>query len=554
MANSSSSTDTASPTSRNPPCRGIRSLLGAAGLIWALFIYRPWIRKPFDIYDFSEFLPLLKPSRSFLESFAALTHHYIGQGRLNLIPYAITAAKWELFGANTMAWQLSRFALMCWVVGAAFVLFRRLGASCGPAAMGSGLFIVSPIAAPTWVNLTAGEPLGLGWALAAALLASYYQETTRHWRAVGAGVGTLCAGLLMSKELLGYMLPLILAVACCRQADGSLAAPRVTPRNTWVTAVVLAVTTTIATAVFITAASAEPGSYVSYYGAGSPSLIRFVAVMYLVAVPLWPGRRDHQLYYVAVASAYQLLVLVGLYMTVRGGRRRFHPIPLLAIGLAPVSLGALVHIPLPWFQSFYGLPMLLGTTTLFCLALTTIETRAPNLAWAAYGLCAILLLQASLESRRLDAYTGALNSVNEELAQALHDYRDASTIVVASDPSMAGGGQGLTLRRYSLATGGEALPPASDVACSSRGKMADEMHAHTLLISYIPGCGSLPRTTRVVRRYYQFREWPSLRVRMDSVRAEMLYQAQRAIAGPLPRYRTPYRTDSGALESRADRS
>src|SRR5262245_61410373 len=93
--------------------RGVPVALALGGTAVACALYTPWVSRPFDILDFSEFLPLLTGAGGFLSRLSALNDYYVHQhGRLNLLSYAALAAKWSVLGDSPMLWQWLRFIEM----------------------------------------------------------------------------------------------------------------------------------------------------------------------------------------------------------------------------------------------------------------------------------------------------------------------------------------------------------------------------------------------------------------------------------------------------------
>jgi hypothetical protein len=512
---------------RREPRRWHVAIAGCFGLVLALALYRPWEARPFDVLDFSEFLPLLSGDRSIGRSFGALSHYYVrDQGRLNVIGYAGVAMKWALFGADPAGWQFGRFALMCGVVVGMFMLLRVLGASLRAAAAGSALFIVGPVAAPAWVRLTMGEPLGVAFLVGAALVACRYQQSS-HWRPAGVVIAALCACALLCKELLGYALPLVLMLAWCHTGGGRFAWPRASSRNLWVAGWVAAGAVVIAAVVLAVAANAASGSIASDYGHVELSLIQYVYSLCIVLIPVWPllyGWSLNGAYaYLAVAGAYLIVLQVGLGLVRRTmGGAQFAM--LLTMGLSSTLLGTLLYVPWPYFLAFYGLPMLIGTALLLAWSLTAIERSAGWKVWLAYGVVVVLLLNGAVESHRHARQAWARQRVNYELARVLPHEADVGAIYFAASNRTAQPwmGAGPTLRRYSLAIGAAALPPAADVPCDTVAAWTARELSRAMVISNLHGCGPLREANYRFRSHFRYWEWPLLRSRRDSAGADVL--------------------------------
>src|SRR5215211_5649626 len=90
---------------QSPAASGLATIL-VIGIALTAIIYLPFAARPFDVWDFGEFLPLLRDNPTFLTQLKALSRYYVeDQGRLNVIPYFFIVAKWHFFGWNVPLWQ-----------------------------------------------------------------------------------------------------------------------------------------------------------------------------------------------------------------------------------------------------------------------------------------------------------------------------------------------------------------------------------------------------------------------------------------------------------------
>src|SRR5688572_17342855 len=99
----------------------------ALAFLATFLVYRPDRNVPFDFVDFSEFLPLLQGDSFFARLKSLLDYYLNQQGRANVVPYAILAAKWGWFGDYSPAWQWLRFGTMWGIILLTFLLLRRIG-------------------------------------------------------------------------------------------------------------------------------------------------------------------------------------------------------------------------------------------------------------------------------------------------------------------------------------------------------------------------------------------------------------------------------------------
>jgi len=88
-------------------------------------------------------------------------------------------------------------------------------------------------------------------------------------------------------------------------------------------------------------------------------------------------------------------------------------------------------------------------------------------------------------------------------------------------------GTGPTLRRYALVFHPDAaLPPIRDALCPATKPMylaiyKDPRDRH-MLVTYSDECGTFPQPMHSVVRYYRYVYWPTLGMRTDSLRADLL--------------------------------
>src|ERR1700735_272094 len=208
-----------------PPPSGASRAAAIAIVVLAisatLAMYEPWRALPFEIIDFSEFLPFLHQP-TVAARWHTFTQYYATQGRWNILAYMAIIAKWSVFGTHPAGWQWTRFIQMWAIIAGVYVTLRRLmAADRWGAAAGAGLFAVATCAAPAWGRLTQGEPMGFVLLLAALLLATEYRSATAWPRDVVA-ISVLIALALLAKEMLVVFVPFIVVVACCTTGPGQL--------------------------------------------------------------------------------------------------------------------------------------------------------------------------------------------------------------------------------------------------------------------------------------------------------------------------------------------
>ena len=516
-------------TPPSDPTPGRRRIALAALLLAAiaLAVYRPWVARPFDTLDFSEFLPLLTGPGSALGRFTGLTHYYLVEhARLNVVSYAGLALKWSLLGASPVLWQWARVLEMGLLVVGVYLLLRRLALRPFPALGGASLFVFSRVVAEAWTRMTMGEPLGLLCALGALLLATTWGERDRALpRAVAAGI--LMALAVLAKEMLIGLLPLVWLVGTARREDGTLGTPRLDGeakrRLFWSALPPVAAFL----AAGLVAVGGGAGGFTNLYGRDLGALDVFLLLFsrpWLVQ-GVRPGLQALLLPGNAFFAAF---TITGLWLAFRRQDREAHLKWCIGAAAVLCAVFALLYLPWPYSYLYYAIPFHLGPALLFAIALQAVSdegARGPLAAAAAWLLVACTTIPSTAQSV---SFTIALQQVNGDVVHMIGRVPNADRIVVARpnpapEPWM---GTAATLRRYALATGAaHELPGVADLGCPASGALLQRGLGRTLFITYFQNCGPLDApSSRVVRRYrYLAVDWGGVRIGADSVGADILF-------------------------------
>ncbi len=499
----------------HPPRRTLIATLLVAAVL-ALVLYRPWDARPFDILDFSEFLPLLTKHEGWWERVVAFTSTYFTrQGRANVIEYGVLSLKWTLFGGNVVAWQMARAAWMLGIVGGVFLLLQRLGSSARASAVGALLFVVATSASQGWTRLTMGEPLALGFLLVASHVAVGYSRSAA-WRRDTLVIALAMVLVVLTKEILVCTAPFVLALALVHRGDGVVAAPARDRRAVGLVIVVALACAAALVPAALATTGARAESYASSYGAAglTPAWYAELLARLLLAKPLlFPGN-----------LLLLALTIAGLAIAARqpprdglGWR--------IALALLLPACGALAYVPWPRFERFYALPFLLGVALLLALALTALERRLARAAWGVYAIAAIALGYHALDAAQGARESAARQRVNARVAEAMARHANADTIRVATAFLVRQQWQGLgpTLGRYAGAThAGMTMPPVVDVPCDEAGRRYRQGLGRDVLVSYSNQCGTLPSSTLTVRERFRYVDWLTLGTVQDSLRADVV--------------------------------
>ncbi|HEX6965129.1 MAG TPA: hypothetical protein VF166_04950 [Gemmatimonadaceae bacterium] len=505
------------------------AISAAVGVGLALAIYQPWRALPFDVRDFSEFLPLLLHNNSFAARLHAFTDYYASQGRLNILSYLFLVLKWSVFGWHSAGWQLARFVEMCGIVAGVFLTLRRMGAARAGAVAGAALFIVASTAEPSWTRLTMGEPLGTMAMLGALWLAAGYQRATRRPRD-GVAIAILLALALLAKEMFVATVPFVLLVALCFEGPDRVVIPERTARNIRVVVASAIACLLVLVPVAITALRVSGERFAAQYGAAALSSDRVLHLMGVLLLPVHPAYAPRIAPLLFPANLlFVLLVIAGWALAVREPVTRDAAALLGFVALLLPLLGAIAYAPWPLFEDFYGLPFLIASAMLVALAVTYIERYAPRGTWAAYAACVVMLGYSATTTQHAARASAARQEVNDELSRALvaNAYPDSVVMATRFITPQQWEGTGPTLRRYALVFHpGVTLPPIRDALCPATkpiyAALYQDPHDRHMLITYSDECGVFPRPMQSFVRYYHYIYWPTLQRRTDSLRADLL--------------------------------
>ncbi len=508
------------------PCAGALVLFAIVGAL-AVWLFRSWHGRAFDVIDFADFLPLLSGAGSFGERVAALTDYYgTMHGRFNLVAYVGLAAKWELFGSAPLAWQLLRAAQMLLAAAGTYLLLRRLAAGSWGAILGSAFIFFSFSASHAWVRLPVPEPLGLLWLLGAALLAVRVRTATR-WRVAAIGAGAAVTLAVLTKEMLIGWVPVIAFLGCCLGDDGRLGPVRRTDRRgIWLLGSVGIASVLTAVPVLLTAAGGRSEGYSAMFGRTGVDTARVAEIFQRMLLP-WPIAQGNEGPVFALPAA---LVLVALVVGLRAGTHAppdwaAHVRRAMALGLALPLIGTVLYAPWPTYWAAYGLPFLVGLALLVATAVTSAERHSRRLGLVVRGFAAAALLIVMAPPVHLVRRLAARQDVNVALARALLSRARADSVIVALSvpPQPRVPGIGSALRKYAqVLDPAAALPPAVDAHCPDVAARLRRGLARTVLISYGDQCGRLPVATLTARQRFRYFDLGRMRPVTDSIQAQLL--------------------------------
>lgn len=492
----------------------------------SLVVYRPWVDRPFDTLDFSEFLPILRGTDGFWGRTAALSSYYAHEhGRLNLLSYVALAFKWTVLGPHPVLWQWAR-AVEFWILMVlCYASLRRLTLGTLAAAAGTSLFVIGRVAGEGWTRMTMGEPLGTLCALGAL----YLVTGRRSWRrpiAMAAAVGILLALAVLAKEMLIGIVPFVAWIGLGVRPEGGLGTPTFgRDDRRWAALVTLPALVAFGAAYLVATQAAAQGLS-TMYGGPSMQVGRFFELLFrpwfLTGTRVAPAGL-----LVPGNTIFLVLLGFGLWDAARSGSGKVSlPSAIGAALLLSVTM-AVLYLPWPYFSLYYAIPFLLGTALLFAVAVDGLIRTGPQGRWLALGGWLLVIGATAPVTARFARTAIAQQQVDGELVPLLARYPGADTILVARRTlaPLAWAGTGATLRRDALATGAaSALPPALDVTCPEAFDRLRRGLGRTLLITYAHFCGELPGADTTIARRFGYIDvwWTDLSVATDSVVAQVL--------------------------------
>lgn len=487
--------------------RGLLIAVVTAAVLLTFWAYLPSRAVPFDILDFSEFLPLLQRHSKFGDRLYSLVEYYAGQGRANVAAYFFLVTKWELWGDWTPAWQWTRFVQMWLIIVLCYLLLRRIGTTVLGALAGSSIFMFSPSAAEGWSRLTMGEPLGTVCLLAMALLCSDSNGSALSRHKVAACIAAFLV-LLLTKEMLVTAAVLPVALVAARRDVGT---PLRLNRDLRVIVIALTIAAILALAPLIAIAiRADSAAYSSAFGVSIRSVTDAFAVWLLLLFPFDPFSTIHRFAQALITTAYVLVLFWGWRAHLKSSAhgREWEWILLGSLLLYPLMAG-LIYLPWPMYNRFYGIPFLLGTAILSGVAVSALERQSQALRAALAFAVAAWTLASAFAAANGARRSMAARELYYAVVLDLSKETSIDSFFVASPtvPSLAWTGLGATISRYGAALN-HSMPPARDLGCDDLPSLLGAQPTRTVVLVFSDLCRvSRPPDTM---RASGFRRWSLL--------------------------------------------
>jgi hypothetical protein len=488
-------------------------------VVFAWCVYRPDRARPLHIIDFSEFIPHLESETGFVARTRALVEYYASQGRFNVVPYVLLAAKWEAFGWWSPGWQICRAALMLALFGLTIVLLRRLGASRLGAIIGGSVYLWAPSAGDGWVHLTMAEPLGAAIMLAMAIRAMRFQSVQRWQREVAIMAGAT-ALLIWTKELMAPALLLPVCLALTVREDGSFAMPKRSRRNVSLVAAIALASVVAMVPIAVLYLTAGESAYASMYGRGIPSLSGLIAIWIAALLPFEAIIVPANFVWALAVAGFVVLLAAGWRAGLRDPEARKRALGLLSFALVLPLAGILAYLPNPWYAQFYTLPYLIGAALLLAMAVTYLQSvRAGALA---AGASLAMLAHPVTSSSTMAARTDAVQRRDDRVIAFVADSVLADSVHFATKvvPPYDWLGFGAAMRRIS-AVQGRPWPPARYIDCrQARQTLASRPGLVT--VDFESSCALKARDMKVISQSFRRVDWRRFQLVVDSAHADVI--------------------------------
>jgi hypothetical protein len=303
--------------------------------------------------------------------------------------------------------------------------------------------------------------------------------------------------MVLAKEILVVCAPVVVMVAFGRWAprDAEWRRRSLGLLGASGSAVVLALLPTL-----VVLSGLPADGYAREYGEGAMGLSRLRANARLMAYPLSRVRPELG-NLAALPLLAVLLAAAPPALADRASRRT--TMAVLAVAASLIAAGALVYLPWPRIESFYGLPFQLGTVLVLAAALTTLGHSRSTQRLAVAAIMLTLALGA-LDSRRRTEIAATRRRVDASVARLFGDHPGHDSLLVAQPggvtPRQRWQGTGPTLRRYAVAVGvaTASSPAVADVACTHGADHARRRRAGSIVIWDPVFCADMPAPTRVL--------------------------------------------------------
>lgn len=431
-------------------------------ILIALLLYQPWVRAPLPVRDFGGNIALLSSTSSTSGAYSRLMDAYARHGRFQPAFMMTFAARWTLFGRDSVGWQAARFVLMTVLLVLAMHFAVRCGASYTAAAAALCLWLVFSGGGEAWYLLQIAEPLSALLVIGAAILSTHWRTSRRPFVLAVGMVGLLLLAVL-SKETMVVAVPFVLAVALCH--DGQhFTTPELSRRSALlvgITGVVIGVGSVVP--ILSARAMAETGAYATGFELATLGPGRLSNAMRGMFLPM-----TRVLWFPANVLVGSVLVGGWALLARRNARKTVISAGVLLI--FPLG-GAILYAAWPAFPGYYAMPFVFCAGTMLAIALTTLSRAGTVLRSVAFAAVAVAAAYGTALAWNGAQADRAIRRTDWAAVQMVASLPRGSTLVVpVPDPARSGSISG-GLKGYAMAVTTSAdLGSAEDVAC-------DRVHA-----------------------------------------------------------------------------
>lgn len=507
--------------------------LAVVVLTFAALVYRPERRLPFDLWDFPEFLPILRNHSGLWSGYGALLEYYASHGRMNALFYFTFAAQYFVFGEHAHLWQLARFAMMGLATLLAMRLARKLGIGRGGALVLGVLLVAATPMVRGWVQLMA-EPM----ALVLLLLGVHLALGVRGSEGVRKGIvaiAVLTLALFLTKEIVGVLGLAVLWIAATRMQAPVHVRHFLDRRWLALTGLVGAVAVVVAVLLVLVRSGEAASGYGMAYGAAPLTLGRLVDNVAAIIVVVRPGRD------IGLAALYpgNVLVLLGVLLGMSAYLRRGGSMAQVWLTIGTVAmvvmLGALVYLPWPKFDSFYALPFFVAPALAVAAGFDELWRAGGGRRIVAMAMTLALMWYLGVSASRTIETARASLLLNEQLAHLVSRMAASDTVMVIGPAelhrqmpvrSMELEGYAAMLKRIPVGTGAALV----DARCDQATELLQETRLG--LLTYAYGCGRLPGADLQIISTYGWRDWLTGRLQQDTLRAQIAGAPIRRLLSP----------------------
>jgi hypothetical protein len=501
-------------------------LCGFALLSSAIFL--TWRVEPFDILDFSEFLPLLHQGSGFWDRWHRLAVYYATQGRVAEVVYGFITANYQFFGVDSTGWQVMRAVPMLLIPPFVYFVLRRFGASGLAALIGASLFTVGSISTSAWLRLS-GEPLGTLFLLGAATIAQAW-PTSSAGRRHTLALAVCLTGLVFSKEALVSCFPFLCVVAVGWLGKGGSRASASSRATLKFLAVCLLIALVLGAALLLAASMKRADAYISLYGSPDFTAGAIITRLAQLSLPTTYYTDLHTLLFFPPNLVFLSCMTYGLVAVVRARRNAQVLLRKLLLALSLPLAGILVYLPWPRYELFYWLPFLLGTALGVALIVDANASSARSriiiiLCWL------FVLCGSALHAFGVAELTRAQRRLNYAVAQELARLERSDTVLIASGnlTSQPWQNPAATFSRYVRALNLTAAPPVAldfDCARSASLPLASELRGRLTLL-YESGCGQVAGADRILQQTFRYFDWSKLNLASGVQRVAVIERDRR---------------------------